>query len=162
MKKRVTKEHDISTVAALLLLGVFAVCILSVLLTGAKAYRKLTERDHTSFEQRTCVQYIATKVRQAPAEVQVEPFGDGDALVLSEKIGDETYLTRVYCHNGYLMELFTSDTDEFAPEDGEQILSAQALSLQLDRDLLTVCVTDEQQQTAELKLSLRCTEGGRS
>ena len=29
----------------LLLLGVFAVCVLSVLLTGAEGYRRLTERD---------------------------------------------------------------------------------------------------------------------
>lgn len=160
--KRITKEHDISTVAALLLLGVFAVCILSVLLTGAKAYRKLTERDHVSFEKRTCIQYIATKVRQAPDEVLVEQFGGSDALVLTEQIEGETYLTRVYCHNGYLMELFTSTGDEFFPEDGEQILPAQELSLDKNGALLTILVTDAQQETAELKLSLRSEEGGRA
>ena len=89
---------------ALLLFGVFAVCVLAVLLTGARAYRGLTQRDQAAYSRRVCVQYIATRVRQADrAEgVSVEPFGEGDALVLSE----DGYVTRVYHYDGYLMELY--------------------------------------------------------
>ena len=78
----------------LLLFGVFAVCVLIVLLTGAKAYRGLTERDRTAYDRRTCVQYIATKVRQGDVEggVTVEPFGDTAALCMRQY----GFVTRVY------------------------------------------------------------------
>ena len=45
MKKH-SIQHHIDTLAVLLLFGVFAVCVLSVLLTGADAYRRMTERDN--------------------------------------------------------------------------------------------------------------------
>ena len=38
-------------VFVLLLFCVFAVCVLSVLLTGAGAYRRLTERDRVSYDR---------------------------------------------------------------------------------------------------------------
>lgn len=50
---------------ALLLLLVFAVCVLSVLLTGAGTYQTLTRRDQDSYDRRTAAQYLATRVRQA-------------------------------------------------------------------------------------------------
>ena len=49
--------------AALLLFGLFAFCVLAVLLTGAGAYRRLTARDQAAYEWRSCTQYIATRVR---------------------------------------------------------------------------------------------------
>lgn len=59
-EKRV--KHHIDGLVALLLFGVFAACVLVVLLTGADAYRRLTERDQAAYERRTGVQYIATRV----------------------------------------------------------------------------------------------------
>ena len=92
MKKRVT-QHHLDGLIALLLFGLFAVCILAVLLTGAKAYRRLTQRDQAAYERRTSVQYIATRVRQADrlGGVTLEPFGDGLALVLPD---GEGFVTR--------------------------------------------------------------------
>ena len=43
--KRKPIQHQMDGLIALLLFGVFAVCVLAVLLTGADAYRRLTERD---------------------------------------------------------------------------------------------------------------------
>lgn len=64
MKRRLT-EYRFNGLIALLLFGVFAVCVLGVLLTGADAYRRLTERDKDAYNRRTYVQYMATRVRQA-------------------------------------------------------------------------------------------------
>ena len=47
MKQR-TVKHNIDGLAALLLFGIFAACVLSVLLSGAGAYRRLTQRDLTA------------------------------------------------------------------------------------------------------------------
>ena len=91
MRKRAI-QHHFDGLAALLLFGVFAVCVLAVLLTGADAYRRLTQRDQVAFDRRSCVQYIATKVRQADTagNVAVVEIGGVSSLVMD---GDEEYVT---------------------------------------------------------------------
>ena len=152
-------KHHIDGLLALLLFGVFAVCILSVLLTGADAYRGVTRRDRESYEQRTCMQYLATKVRQAPS-VSAGEFGGVPALLLREEIDGAAYLTRIYCYDGWLWELFSSDEDGFLPEDGEKVIQAGGLSLGLEDGLLSLSVTDADGRSASLLLSLRTGEGG--
>ena len=41
-------HHQMDGLVALLLLGVFAACVLAVLLTGAGVYQRLTERDQAA------------------------------------------------------------------------------------------------------------------
>lgn len=82
-------------------------------------------------------------------------FGEGDALLLSEEIDDQPYLTRIYCYDGWLRELFAAAEDPFAPEDGEKILPAQALTLHMESNLLHAELTDNSGQTISLTLSLR-------
>ena len=57
--RRKSIQHHTDALAALLLFGVFAACILAVLLTGADAYRRLTLRDRAVGDRRACVQYLA-------------------------------------------------------------------------------------------------------
>ena len=156
------RKHHIDGLLALLLFGVFAASILSVLLTGAQVYQRLTQRDQNAYDQRTCVQYLATKVRQAAvgSRVTVEQFGGADALTITEELGGEEYLTRIYCYDGWLWELFTADRDGFLPEDGEKLLSAQALTLELSGGLLRAELTDSSGQTLSLTLALRGGEEG--
>ena len=62
--RRRGNQHQLGGLLMLLLFGVFAACVLILLLTGARAYRRLTQRDQAAFDRRTCVQYLATRVRQ--------------------------------------------------------------------------------------------------
>ena len=150
-------KRSISGLAALILLGVFAAGILTVLLTGARAYRGLTVRDAVSYDSRTCVQYLTTKVRQAPAPdaVVLSNFGEGDSLLLRENIDGSEYWTRVYCHDGWMMELFTLANAGLAPEDGEKILPMEALSLSLDGVLLTAALRNPDGTEVTLTLTSR-------
>ena len=148
--------RSLSTVAALLLLAVFAVGILSVLLGGAGAYNRLTRRDQMAFEGRSCTQYLATKVRQASGgdAVVVAPFGDTQALVITEVVDGEVYLTRIYCYEGWLMELYTGE-GSFEPQDGEKLLPMAQLELQLEQGLLTAVFTEENGTVQTQQLWLR-------
>ena len=161
--KNPNNARSLSALAALLTFALFAIGILSVLLGGANVYRRLNQRDQQSYDSRTCAQYITTKLRQAPAPdaVVIAPFGDGDALLITEIIEEGTYLTRVYCYNGWLMELFTVSDGEFAPEDGEKILPLQALSLSLDGSLISVSLTDPEGLSQQLTLHIRGKGGNR-
>jgi len=156
MKKHQSGQ-SISALAALVLLAVFAVGLLSVLLSGAGAYRRLSERDRNSYDSRTCIQYVAAKVRQAPApgSVSLSKFGAGDCLILSEQVDGWEYLTRIYCYEGWLMELFAASGDDFAPEDGERLMPLNRFSLVLEGSLLQVNTVDTQGFEHRLLLSLR-------
>lgn len=157
-------KRSISGLAALILLGVFAAGILTVLLTGARAYKGLTERDAVSYDSRTCVQYLANKVRQAPAPgaVVLSDFGEGDSLLIREQIGGNEYWTQVYCHNGWMMELFTTADAGLAPEDGEKILPVQSLAMERSGDLLRLEIVDQNGTENSVLLTLRGGEGAAS
>lgn len=151
-------KHHIDGLVALLLFGVFAACVLVVLLTGADAYRRLTDRDQAAYERRTGVQYIATRVRQSDhaGGVAVEDFGGADALVLG---ADETYASRVYCYDGWLMELYCLAEEPMEPQDGQRILEAEDLALSLEDGLLEIALTMPDGTEDTLRLALRSGEG---
>lgn len=150
-----------STVAAMAMLAIFAVSILWALLSGAGVYSRLTKSSRISYDSRTCLQYIATKIRQAPTPdaVSVSSFGDADALCIAQSIDGAAYITRIYCYDGYLRELFTIDEDGFSPEDGEKLLPAQALQIIRKDTLIVLTLEDTQQVQHQLKLAMR-TGGG--
>lgn len=171
---REQRTHKLGSLLALLLLGVFAVCILLVLLTGANDYGKLVDRDSAAFSCRTAAQYLATKIRQADAAdaVRVGDFeaglpaegadaSEGDTLYLIETLDGAAYCTRVYCQGGYLREQFSDASTALAPEDGEKILAAEGLHLTQETagGPITAKLTDADGQTTRLVLSLRSGEG---
>ena len=82
-------NHIIGGLSVLLLFSLFAVCVLFVLLFGADAYRRITERDQAAYDRRTCAQYLAAKVRQAEgggAVCLTSSRQAGDTLMLTERI----------------------------------------------------------------------------
>jgi len=162
--KKTPNGKTASGVAALVIFCVFAVCALGVLLTGAKSYRNITARDAAAYDSRTCVQYISTKLRQvsAPENVEIAEFGDGDALCLREEINGEYYLTRVYCHEGWMKELFTAENADLTAEDGEKIMPLEKLSIEKKGTLVMVSFTDGNGNEAELIRSVRGLKGGAS
>lgn len=131
------KRNTGTSLLVLLVFVLFALCLLLVLLTGAGVYRELVRRGEEGFARRTAVQYIATRVRQT-GTVTVQDFGGCQALVFPEAGEEETYLTRVYRYEGWLMELYCAEGADLSPEDGEQLLETEPLRFSLENGLLTV------------------------
>lgn len=152
--KYMNSQRSLSAVAAMLVLAVFAVGILGVLLGGAGIYQRLVSKTDAAYDSRTCAQYLTSKVRQAPGEVRLASFGNGMSLVIEQVYGEKEYITRVYCHEGWLMELFCAADGSFAPEDGEKILPVEDLKLAIHRGLLIADVYTAQDHV-HLKLDLR-------
>lgn len=157
----IKRKHQIDGLLVLLLFSVFAISILSVLLTGADAYKRLADRDNAAYDRRTAEQYVATKVRQAAGEVTVVSFDGVPAIQLAEEVDGETYTTRVYWFDGYIRELFSSAEDDLLPEDGEQVFPADAMTVELNGELLRIRITDDG-QTTEQFLACRSGEGAAS
>ena len=153
MREQNTKLH----MSALLPLGVFAlfaVCVLSVLLTGAKVYKGLAQRDQDSYQRRTGAQYLATRVRQAEGPVTVTDLQGTPALAFSQEEDGEVYTTWVYCYDGWLMELYAQPGSGMGPEDGAQVLPAEDLELSREDGLLRAALCYDGGERADLALYL--------
>lgn len=151
MKKN--DHRKMTDLLALLVFGVFALCVAAVLLTGARTYRNLTERGTGAHEHRVAARYLTTRFHQAPS-VQMEEFCGLQAMTIREEISGKTYLTRIYCHEGHIRELFAAESTEVSPGDGETVIEAKGLAFVLDEDILTVEITHPDGTTQQLLLSL--------
>lgn len=163
-------KSNLTALAPLLIFLIFTICILAVLLTGADIYKKISLRDQNSFQRRTTVQYLTTRIRQSDAEGMVfagdfnsEAFGDtGDTLFLKEEINGRIFFTRVYCHEGYLYELFSEAGLETSKQYGEKILKVNALNFTIRGNLLYVEIIHADSETETLILQLHSKEGDNS
>ena len=151
------KNGSLSGLVALLTFVLFAISILFVLLNGAGVYRRLTQRDQYSYDSRTCAQYVATKMRQAPssAAISTDTFGTVDSLLISQDIEGLEFVTRIYCYENWLMEIFTLADGDFFPEDGEKILPLSSLSVSQDGSVFSFILTDTEGNTQHLTISAR-------
>ena len=136
---------------------IFAACVLGVLLTGAGVHRRVTQRADDAYARRTAEQYITTRIRQADAApgIHTDRMGDVSVLVFSQDIEDRTYLTYVYCYDGYLRELFVSRDYPFAPEDGEKLTALESAEFFLNGNALSVILGCTDGSTSTLSFHLR-------
>lgn len=153
-----SQKQNLSGLMVLLLFGVFAVCILAVLLSGTSVYDRLTQRDADAFDARSAVQYLATRIHQAEGAdyLTLEATEQGDTMLCIRQLyGEEEYETLLYCREGWLCELFTASDIEADLSAGEQILPAKRLDGSLENGLLNLSVTDEKGEQRVIHLLLR-------
>lgn len=167
MKQR-TKSFQISALAPWLLFAVFASCVVIVLLFGAESYRGLSHRDRRSYQQRTAVQYLTTRIRQSDVDGMVfvgnfdtaQPDAAGDTLFICETLGGRTYYTRIYCYDGYLCELFAEASEAFEPGDGQRVLQADGLQITHKERVLAMKLTFADGETATFRVTCRAGKDG--
>ncbi len=162
--KRTIKKTDISTLAPLLLFTVFSFCVVAVIMMGVQIYRTHTSRDRSSFDHRTAEQYITTRIRQSDTQGacfigdfnSTEGDASGDTFFFCETFGEDTYYTRIYCHNGYLYELFTPASCDFSKEDGEKILEMKSLTFHESNGGISANLVFSDGTERTLYINLRC------
>ena len=146
-------HRNITALLGLLVFGLFALCVAAVLLTGGKSYQTLTQRSSLSYSHRTGVRYLTTRFHQA-SEVALEDFYGHQALTIREEIGGKTYLTRVYCYDGAIRELFSGVNAPVGPEDGELVLEAKQLAFSKVDGLFMVEIVHPDGRTQQIFLAL--------
>lgn len=139
------QKQNLSGLIVLVLFGVFAVCILAVLLSGTSVYDRLVERDEKAFDARTAAQYLSTRIHSAVSAdaISLTEVGGSHAIRMQEFYGDEEYQTLLYCREGWLYELFMEADADIEPEAGERILPAEKIEGTIEEGLLTVLLTDK-------------------
>lgn len=137
------KESKLTDLMALMVLLVFALCIMMVLLMGTRVYQRLLDKGAVSFTDRMSVRYVTTRVRQAES-VSVEDFEGCSALVIPETVDGEVYNTLVYWYDGYICEMYCEEGAKLYPEDGEKVIETEEMRFCVEGDLLTARVGDQQ------------------
>ena len=161
MRNKPVRENSISGIFVLIAFGVFTASILLVLMYGIRIYKECVSRDDDSFTTRTVSQYLVTKVRHADENgaVSVESFSDEykdlETLCIKETLDGEEYVTRVYCQNGYLMELFSEEAEEVDPDEGNEVIECKSLSLSTENNLIKATIVDETDTVTDEYIMIR-------
>jgi len=138
-----SKKHILS-LAPLILFFVLAVCILYVSVMGINISKSISARNSSSYALRTAYNYTSVKVQSANSknDIFTEDFGGYDTLVIKEAHNGKDYLTRIYCCDGYLRELFCAADATLSPADGEKLLKLNDMSISNEDDVLNIRFTE--------------------
>ena len=143
MKNKSNGNRYADGICALLLFMLLAAGMITVILSGAGAYSRLSARDSALFNSRTCERYIATKVRGADSlsGVSVGTVEDTDALCIDEEIDGGIYQTYIWCAEGWMREAFVPAGTELSISSGERLAEADSMKLDLADGMLTAKLT---------------------
>lgn len=142
------ETSNLQSVAALLLLAVFASCAVTVLISGADIYDRIHTRDQTALDMRTAEAYITARIRSYDTadaiqilDITLQPVSSGPILELKETVDGRNYHTLLYTRDNQLMELYSPTDAGLGLSDGEPVLNLDYISFQTDQDALIVSIT---------------------
>ena len=146
-----------------MLIGIFAIASITLVLTGIKAYRRVTDSAVAAAEQHLSLSYLGNKVRSfdEAGSISLENRDGFDFLCLKETLDGAVYETRIYYHEGILKEQFVDGETEFDPDLGEELTELSGIKFEeVSPNLLRVVVTlmDGNEQT--LHMALYSTQAG--
>ncbi len=160
MTRKSDNKHTVDMLFVLTLFAVFAVSASLLIAFGAGIYQRTIDSMDRHYNITTASAFITEKLHQHDESgyVRIRDFGDGDALVLFEVYGEETYCDYLYIHDGYLKELFTSADVSLSPEAGENIMPVQEFGVKLNSEgLVSVDIKDESGRTVRTSVYVRST-----
>lgn len=163
--KRQLGKHEIDNVFLLLLFTLFAGCVLMVLLLGASSYERVVAKDRESFDARTGIQYVATKIRHADEAgcIETGSFSECgnteadeiDTLYLITRVGEENYYTKIYYYDGYIRELFCPEGIALRPEAGQEVIPATSFAVEREGALFRFVIGGENGEQHSIRLMVR-------
>lgn len=143
----------IEMVLVLFLLIIVSFFVFTLTGIGSSAYLRLTDWQNRTADLRIGLSYIDVKVRSHDAAgaiaIRPDPFSGNDALIISRRVADETYLTWIYVYDGSLFELFVREDAAVSPAMGSKIADVSSLSLSMpEPDRLHVTLISGSADTA--------------
>ena len=144
MIKLHSSAHKIDTIFVVALFTVFAATAFLVVLIGAKQYQKTADNMNYNYEVRTAASYITEKIRQndSSCDICVTTLSGVDALAISTVENEKNYTTYIYYYEGWLRELFVSESAVFTLDAGQKIVEVSDFSAVFaGTDLLEITFT---------------------
>ena len=161
-----TPNLKIARVFPTLCFAMLAACIVIVLITGVRLYNRSSTRDTDDYYHRTVTSYVITRVSQSAVAGsffvgdfdEATPKETGDTFFFTETFDGVTYVTRLYCHDGALYELFSPMSAKLDRTAGEKVLSVKNMSFTVKDGLFTADIVFDGGETEKVRIDLR-TEG---
>lgn len=108
-----------------LLWFIVILALLAMTVMGARCYRLAVREKERNDHIRETLSYLQSRADGSEA-VSLDKSGEGDVLRFSE--GDGAFETRIYVHDGSLVEELTQTDAPSAPEKGQAICSVESFS----------------------------------
>lgn len=120
-------------------------------------YERIAQRSAASEDRRVTAMFVAAKIRQNDVQdcIRVEELDGCDALVLRENLGTGKFCTWIYCHEGWLYEILVSEKVTPKAGDGEKLIQARDMQLELVDGLLSISIIDSHGQSTSQSIMLR-------
>lgn len=135
------KHRSVQTMACALVLLLYLAVSAVALLGGVRTWQRTERQMESHFSVQTPLAYLAGKARQSE-RFYAQPFADGtEALALISKWDGQTYITRLYCYDGALYELFTPEQVVLTPADGVRLMEGGELAFDEAEHALRVTYT---------------------
>lgn len=154
----------------LALFGVFTVSALMLVTIGAEVYRNTVDDMGRNYESRISTAYITEKIRQndnlhsgtsSVNEICISTLDGEPALLITQNINDENYLTYLYLYDGFLKELYVKSGNNIGGDilaAGQNIMKLNAFNIeQVADNLLSIELTSPAGKKHQIYASLRCT-----
>lgn len=134
--------HTVCVLAVICMFGISAMMLGSV---GASVYKNIAERNLNSFELRTSLSYVKTKINQYDevGRIAIEERDGITMLILSEEVQGEIFDTAVYFNKGKLYEITGAKGMKFKPDDGFTILNVDSFEISEENGLIKLVTTDD-------------------
>lgn len=146
--------HTVCILAVICMFGISAMMLGSV---GASVYKNIAERNLDSFELRTSLSYVKTKINQfdEKGKISIEERDGLKMLILSEEVEGEIFDTVVYFNKGKLYEITGAKGMIFKPEDGFSILNVDEFEINEKDGFVKLVATDDDGESETLYVKIR-------
>lgn len=157
MRETKNRTGLVHLVSVLLIICIFAVSAMVLVNVGAIIYKNIAENNLETFQVRTSLSYVKTKINQYDGtdSVKVEEKDGRKQLVLSEAVENEIYDTIVYFYNGKLLEITHEQGAEFKPEDGFTILSVDKFEFSEEGGIVKMKATNKNGESETMFVKIR-------
>ncbi len=161
-KRFVVSMHGVSGLFVFLLIGLFALCSVTLVLTGVRVYRHVADFAAHNTDYQLAFSYLCNKVHayDHTGGVRIDESDGQQMLCLTEEIEGETYETRIFQQEDAIYEQFTLAEDEFDPEMSEMLTQVKALRFSMaSPNLLQMDVTLPDGSAHTMHMALRSNQG---
>ncbi len=131
------KKHIVDILFVLALFLVFTLSTLTLVLFGANIYQNTVNSMEDNYNARTVCSYISEKFRSndSAGGISIGSIDGQPSLILNQEINDASYSTYIYEYDGYLRELFVSDSVTL----GAEVLNAGNKLCPIDKFEVSEC-----------------------
>lgn len=156
--EKIRSNHGIvHTVCVLIVICIFGTSAMMLCSIGATVYKNIAKRNLESFELRTSLSYVKTKINQYDEEgrIDIREIDGVKTIVLSEEVDGEFFDTMIYFKDGKLFEMTGLRGLKFELENGFTILNVDYFDIEKEDNMIKLVARDSSDNTETLYVKLR-------